>query len=336
MTQTPDDPTTNAASYGFLSLLRKLERESGNKPRIGKNERLKDEIAALGQDPSLSFPESDFSEVSFKQKGKANLRSNIFGFFGPQGALPLNTTEEVGRWVDSGDDSFVKFTDLFATRFFQLYFRVWSDSHAISQFDVPDKDRFQTYVSALGGVGSPAYRKRDNIDDVTRMPLVSLITARVKSPVRLKQMIEQHLKADVSIEEHVPIWLEFEKNDQCHLGQQGSLMGQNTYMGARLQSVSEKIRLRINTSSIAEYRSYLPGGDAYVQLCDLVFWYLGKTIDVDIELSLPRNNVPPAKLGETTELGWMAALTPQTDDNDDEMVSAATFALDMTTTKAAA
>ena len=326
----------SASRYGFLSLLRKLEREAVNKPRIGRNERLKDEIATLGQDPSLSFPGSDFSGVQFKPGGKAELRSNVFGFFGPQGALPLNTTEEVGRWVDSGDDSFARFTDLFATRFFQLYFRVWSDSRAISQFDMPEKDRFQFYIGALGGVGTPAYRKRDNIHDVTRMPLVSLISAQVKSPVRLKQMIEQHLKADVSIEEHIPIWLEFEENDKCRLGQQGSLMGRNTYLGARLQSVSEKIRLHINTSSIAEYRSYLPGGDAYVQLCDLVFWYLGKTIDVDIQLSLPRNNVPPARLGETTELGWMAALTPPTADNDDEMVSAATFALDIAGTRAAA
>lgn len=327
---------TDASRYGFLSLLRKLEREAGNKPRIGRNDRLEDEIATLGQDPSLSFPGSDFSGVCFRPNGKADLRSNVFGFFGPQGALPLNTTEEVGRWVDSGDDSFVKFTDLFATRFFQLYFRVWSDSRAISQFDVPEKDRFQFYIGALGGVGTSAYRKRDNIDDVTRMPLVSLVGAQVKSPVRLKQMIEQHLKADVDIEEHIPIWLEFEENDKCRLGQQGSLMGQNTYMGSRLQSVSEKIRLHINTPSIAEYRSYLPGGDAYLQLCDLVFWYLGKTIDVDVELSLPRNNVPPAKLGETAELGWMAALTPQTDDNDNEMVSAAIFALDITGARAAA
>ena len=338
MTGASDNKTTDSARYGFLSLLRQLERQSPEKPRIGKNERLKDEIVSIGQDPFLSFPKSDFSDISFTGKNVPELRQNIFGFFGPQGALPLNTTEEVRRWVNSGDDSFVKFTDIFATRFFQLYFRAWSNSHAISQFDNPGKDRFQMYVNSLAGVGTPAYRKRDNIQDVTRMPLVSLISARVKSPVRLKQMIEQHLGADISIEEHVPAWLEFEEDDQCHLGQQGSVMGQNTYMGSRLQSIGEKICLHIRTYSIKEYRSYLPGGDSYRQLCDMVFWYLGKTMDVEIELSLPRNDVPAAKLGETTELGWMAAL--KKDDNADnghnEIISAATFALDISSNREAA
>lgn len=334
MTQPTQDTPPNAGAYGLLALLRRLEREAKGKPRIGRNHRLKDEIAALGQDPSLSFPGSDFSSVSIDAKGKADLRSNFLGFFGPQGALPLNTTEEVARWVDSGDESFVKFTDIFTARFLQLFFRAWSDSHAISQFDVPEEDRFQTYIGALGGVGTPAFRKRDRVEDVTRMPMVSLVAARVKSAVRLRQMIEHHLGAEVTVEEHVPGWLDFEENDQSKLGQQGSSLGRNTYLGARLQSVGEKVCLHIRTTTLEEYRSYLPGGTAHAQLCDLVFWYLGKSIDVAVNLSLPSSEVAPAKLGETTELGWMAALTPKTDAGG--FVSAATFTLDTAANTAAA
>lgn len=106
------------------------------------------------------------------------------------------------------------------------------------------------------------------------------------------------------------------------------------HLGSRLQSVGEKIRLHINTATLEEYRGYLPGSDAYEQLCDLVFWYLGKSIEVDVRLSLPRNQVVAAKLGKTTELGWMAALNPKKD--ADGMVCAANFTLDSAATPIAA
>jgi len=335
MTEQPADITNQTPrSYGFLALLRRLEREAKGKPRIGRNDRLKDEIVRLGQDPSLSFPTSDFSTVSLDKKNKSDLRTNILGFFGPQGALPINTTEEVIRWVRAGDESFVKFTDILSSRFLELFFRAWSDSHAISQFDVPAEDKFQNYIGSLAGIGTPAFQNRDNINDTVKMPLVSLVSSQVKSAVRLKQMIEHHLCVDVNIEEHVPIWLALEKNDLCRLGQQGSSLRRNMHLGSRLQSVGEKIRLHINTATLEEYRGYLPGSGAYEQLCDLVFWYLGKSIEVDVRLSLPRNQVVAAELGKTTELGWMAALNPKTD--ADGMVCAANFTLDSAATPIAA
>lgn len=322
----PESVEQKPGSYGFLALLRRLEREAKGKPRIGRNNRLQDEIVRLGQSPSLSFPTSDFSDVLINVNGKSELRSNIFGFFGPQGALPINTTEEVIRWVHSGDESFVKFTDILSSRFFELFFRAWSDSHAISQFDVPEQDRFQDYIGSLAGIGTPAFQNRDNIDDVVKMPLVSLMSSQVKSAVRLRQIIEHHLCVDVSIEEHVPIWLDLENDDLCQLGQQGSSLSRNMHLGSRLQSVGEKICLHINAATLEEYRSYLPGADAYEQLCDLAFWYLGKSIEIAVNLSLPRDQVVPAELGKTTELGWMAALNPETD--VDGMVCAANFTLD--------
>ena len=136
-------------TYGFLAFMRVMERRGRGKPRIGKNATLREETVTVGQDPSLAFPESDISEITLDGK-RPQIRNNILGFFGPQGALPLNTTEEVKRWVDRGDRAFVSFTDLFATRFLQLFFRSWSDVRAITQFDHETGDRFRLYLAAFG------------------------------------------------------------------------------------------------------------------------------------------------------------------------------------------
>ncbi len=327
------EPVTNPGAYGFLALLRRLERGAGGKPRIGRNRTLKNEIANLGQDPFLAFPENDISAI--QTDGKApRIRTQFLGFFGPQGALPLNTTEEVLQWFEAGDDAFVRFTDIFAARFQQLFFRAWSDARAISQFDHPEDDRFATYLGALSGIGTPAYRRRDRVEDVLKLPMVGLHAARVKSPVRLRQMLEVHFGADIRVEEHVPSWMEFEANSQSRLGQQGATLGRDMHLGARVQSVNEKICLHIRTADLTRYRRFLPSGPDHASLKDIVFWYVGKSVEVDVALSLPADQVAPAAMGKSAELGWMACIAPPKDAASD-YIEVSRFSLDTPAAEAA-
>ncbi|MFD1881861.1 type VI secretion system baseplate subunit TssG [Paracoccus pacificus] len=313
---------------GLLALLRRMEREAGGRAPVGRSQRLRDEIAHIGQDPYLAFPDGDFSDRRQRKDGRPDLRTQFLGFFGPQGALPLNTTEEVLRWLEAGDNSFVAFTDIFATRFLQLFFRAWSDAHAITQFDHPQGDRFQNYVATVAGVGTPAFREHDGLPDVARLRMVSLFGGRVRSPVRLRQMVSVHLNADVDVEEHVPSWMNFDAADLGALGQRGSTLGHDTYLGARVRSVNERIRLHVRARDLADYRQYLPGQPGYRRMAEIVFWYLGKTIEVEVTLSLPADEVAPARLGESAELGWMAALRPSDPPAPGNYVVAASFDLD--------
>ncbi len=326
MSAAEETPEAIAGRHGLLALLRRLEREHPDRPRIGQSHNLKQEYVSMGQDPFLTFPDADITKL--EHGARTDIRTPVLGFFGPQGALPINTTEEVTRWVHSGDESFVKFADIFNARFLQLFFRSWSDAHAISQFDHPDKDRFQEFIGALSGVGTKAFRSRDSIPDMFKTSMVPLHASRIKSPVRLRQMIEHHLSAQVQVEEHAPTWLDFEKGDQNRMGMQGSTLGRDMFLGARLQSVSERVVLHIQTDSLQDYRRYLPGGDAHANLSDIVFWYLGKTTEVGVELSLPSSEVPQAQLGQTVELGWMAALEPSNDPETPEFVAVARYTLD--------
>lgn len=316
---------------GWLATLRRIERETHG-PRIGRNARLAQEAVRLGQDPFLAFPAEDFTPPRDAAPGPAGLprqmRTPLFGLFGPFGALPLTTTEEVARWLAAGDAAFTDFADIFAARFIQLHFRAWSDAHPISQHDRPDDDRFQAWVGAVAGVATPAFRGHDGLPDTARLPLVALFGGRVRSPVRLRQMIATHLGVSVRVEEHVPGWLDFEADDRSRLGARGAL-GRDTFLGARLCSVNETIRLHVRTNSLAEYRRMLPGAPGAVRLAEIVFWYLGKLVDVEVALSLPADQVEGAQLGVSANLGWLAALPRRSaaDAPPDTMVEAARFRL---------
>ncbi len=303
-----------AVGKGLFSILRELERRAGHKPRIGKNTRLRDAVVQLGQDPSLTFPTRDLARVDLNHS-TPRLRAQFMGLFGAFGALPLNWSEEVEGWFSQGDEAFVAFADIFVARFQELFFRSWSDAQAISQFDHAEGDRFQAYILSLLGLGTPAVRHRDGLGDLAKVRLAPLAIGRVKSPVRLQQMLALHFgtKATFEIEEHVPSWLALEPDATNAVGQRASTLGQNLFLGAQVQSLGAKIRVHIRLPDIDRYDAFLPGGCDHTHLRDIIFWYLGQAFEVEIALWLPRYDIRPAVLGETAHLGWMACIAPDPD-----------------------
>lgn len=296
--------------FGFLALMRDIERSRPDLPRIGRNRTLKEESVRLGQEPFLAFPDCNVTEFDDSEGHTQRVRSNFLGYFGPQGALPLNTTAEVYQWFKGRDESFVRLADLFTSRFQQLFFRAWSDARGITQFDHPDDDRFQTYLGAFIGQASSPFRNRDRVRDVARLPLAGIAMARVKSPGRLRQLIEALCRVEVTIDEHIPTWLPFEPSDLMRLGESGSSLGVNSRLGTRVQGVNEKIRLNVRTESLAEYHSFLPGGVNFGRLTDILFRFLGHEIEVEVAPALPADQVSGMSLGKAGALGWTGWIAP--------------------------
>lgn len=311
--------------FDFFAALRNLERTARRKPRIGNSAVTAEEVVNLGQDPFLEFPASNLSGYEENAAGIPRVQTRFLGFFGPQGALPVNTTLEAYQWSLARDNSFARFTDIFSNRFLQLFFRAWADARPIAQFDRPAEDRFFAYVGSFLGIGTPAMRRRDSVDDITKLGFAGLLAPQVKSAMRLKQLIRGAFKVDVDLEERVGSWLPFEPTDRSRMGEAGSTLGQDMYVGARAYTINEKIRIKLRAADLKQYRAFLPGGDLNEQLTDLVFFYLGFRYEFDVQLSLPARCAPPAKLGVSGELGLTAWMKPKADAAADDYLDDARF-----------
>ncbi len=299
--------------HDFYAVLRRIERSFPERERIGDVAARRDEYLALGEQAYMDFPASTLAEADRDGQGRLRLFVKFLGLLGPQGALPLATTEESYHWQIARDDAFPRFLDIFNHRFLQLFFRAWADSRPIAQHDRADLDRFVAYVGSMSGLGSKPYQNLDSVPDAEKLAHAGLTGAQAKSASRLRSLLTGLFAIEVEVEQFVGMWLAFDPADRTRLGLGHCALGSNALVGASVYSVEDKFRLRIVARDMEQFDRFLPNGDRCEPLADAVFFYLGEQFEWDVELALPVGKVRPMQLGRFGALGWSSWVSPNWD-----------------------
>ena len=218
--------------FDFYAVMRRLERSFPERGGIGAVAARRDEYVALGEPAYLDFAASTIAQADRDGQGRLRLLVKFLGLLGPQGALPLATTEESYHWQLARDDAFPRFLDIFNHRFLQLFFRAWADSRPVAQHDRPERDRFAAYVGSQIGLGSAPYLNRDSVPDAEKLAHAGLIGAQAKSASRLRGLLAGLFKAEVEIEQFVGMRLVFDPADRTRLGSRHCTLGGDALLGA--------------------------------------------------------------------------------------------------------
>ncbi|CAO4176340.1 type VI secretion system baseplate subunit TssG [Methylorubrum aminovorans] len=303
--------------FDLLSTLRLLERSHPGKPRIGDSASREEDFVTLGENPFLEFPASNLDAAELEEKDHLRLFVRFLGLLGPQGALPLQVTDEAYGWWSNDHKGFARFLDLLNHRFLQLFFRAWADAHPIAQADRPAEDRFVAYVGSAIGVGNPAFLPKprpvgaypDAVDQLSAAGLLGfagLLGAKARSGSRLAQAVEGLFGITCEVEEFVGSFLPLEKEDQSRVGSRFATLGGDCLVGANVFSIEDKIRLRLFARDLSEFKRFLPDGACCTPLADLLLFFLGNEIDCEAELAIPKKVVRPIRLskGEGIRLGY--------------------------------
>jgi len=296
--------------FDYFTVLRHLERTSVDRPRIGDSATRRDEFIQLGQDPFMDFPASNLARVVQSDNKLLQVFVKHLGLLGPQGPLPLATTEEAYHYVLAQDDAFPRFLDVFNHRFIQLFFRAWADSRPIAQHDRPDADRFVAYIGSAIGIGSSPYQNLDSVPDAAKLGFAGLLGSQARCASRLAGAVCGLFNVKAEVEEFIGTRLMLEATEWTLVGQRLSRLGEDVLLGRNIFSVQDKIRLRIFTKSLAQYIRFLPTGDLCEPLADLVFFYNGEQLDWDVELAIPAGAAEPVRLGTFGQLGWTSWMAP--------------------------
>ena len=310
MTDSLDDIYEDPGKFDLLLTLRRVEQSHAGLPKIGDSATLREDYVGLRQDPFFAFPKTNITQARKGRNGRLELFVAFLGLLGPQGALPLATTEEAYRYLRQNDDAFARFLDILNNRFVQLFYRAWADSRPIVHRDRPMQDRFEAYVGTPIGLGLKSLRNLDTVPDEVKIGYAGLMGARTKSASRLRDLVSGVFGLEVEVEEFVGCRLLFDPEEQSRIGLGFANLGRNLLLGAGVYSVQDKIRLRVFTTTLEDYLELLPSGANAKRLSDIVFFYIGAELEWDVELVLPVGEVEPVTLGRSGRLGWTSWMAP--------------------------
>ena len=306
--------------HHFFHALRVLEAAHPDAPRLGESRRPREDMVRFEQEAELSFAPSTIAGYVPQSATKpARLTNRFFGFFGPQGPLPLHLTEFArARKRNNRDSTFFAFANMLTHRLTTLLYRAWRSGHPAPSYDRGGRDGVERKVASIGGYHADSMLKADALPDNAKRRFAGILSQGARGPEGLVSMLSMFFGSKVEIKEFVPSWLTLEHDDRWELGSP-AILGQTTSIGDRVMTRGAKFRLLIGPLTLEEYNRLLPGSPSLDRLRAIVRNYVGDALDWDLNLILRKEDIPSPILGETVQLGqtgWIGALDFKSDAAD--------------------
>jgi type VI secretion system protein ImpH len=294
--------------FDLFYALRLLETVYADRPRLGTSTTTADDPIRLGQAASLEFAPATIAGFTPPADGEpARLDTWSFGYFGPNGPLPLHMTEWAMDRIREGDTTLTAFADIFHHRFLSLFQRAWAISEPTVGLDRPGEDHFARWVASLCGYGEDSLRHRDAMPDFAKLHFAGRLAAQTRNAEGLEAVLAGFFGLPVRIEEFVGAWMIIPVENRTRLGgpRIDAEIGRGATVGARAWGRRQKFRCVFGPVSLNDYRRLLPGGDSLMRLIAVIRNYIGDELQWDVNIALDCDEVPVLRLGGIgSRLGW--------------------------------
>jgi type VI secretion system protein ImpH len=318
---------TELRDIQLFAALRLLQAVQPQRARLGYSHLAEEDAVRVDQALHLDFPPVEVTQVE-PDRGAASTHRPVVtqtavGLLGPNGALPYTWTEYAYELAHSPyrserDGSFVALINVVQRRQLAFLYRTWQDSQAVVGMDRPDAshpvaDRLQ----ALAGLALAESDRRDSVAPGFKRAFAAALSRRIRSPQALAAMLSHFFEARVRVEEFVARWLDIPRPQRTMLGVQFTTLSVDAVAGARVWDCATCFRIFVGPLDLRRYRSFLPRGEAYKQLADLVALYVGAEYEWELVPVLQGSEVPYSWLGnQGLLLGWSSWLGVRYDAHD--------------------
>lgn len=300
-----------------VRLVELLGLSRGDREPVGGAAPPEREAAAFRVHPSLAYPCAPIREVATSSGADDPLvefQVTFAGLIGVAGVLPKHYSElAISREVER-DSTLRDFLDLFHQRTLALFQRVWCRYAFPFAFEQSARHRgeldpFTSSILALIGLGTPALRRRQAVDDLTLAfnaaayargarpagTLAGLLTATFGVPFRVEQFIGEWV--DVSAEDRSSLLRADEVPDERHA------LGAGFMLGTRVWDVQSKLRLVAGPLTFEEMEFFAEPAPGRIGVLGMTRGFLGDGLEYDLECVLAEGQSPGVVLGEIRRLG---------------------------------
>jgi type VI secretion system protein ImpH len=313
-----------AANHGFVTLLSLFERLAPGPVRPGAEGPPHQEGVRLKNDPALTFPSRDVSDVEIavrsanpfeaaSERTTFEITTTFLGLTGTVSPLPAHMAEDVAL-----EDNGVKrgFLDIFHHRHLTLLYRLLVKYDFPREFTAGASDAWSRRVLELAGLpeGGSSRLPRWRL-----LRLAPYLVTHARNGTTLEHVLTDLLGdelpgATFKVEEFVGSWVELDEPHQSRLGQRNSTLSSDFLLGTKLFDRGGKFRVSIGPLATTQADRLRPDGDLFPVLQEGIRLVNPDPLAHEIELRLDVGAAQPMTLSSrgTTRLGqtsWLGGRT---------------------------
>jgi type VI secretion system protein ImpH len=299
--------------FEYFQAVSLLERIRADAVSVGEGVHPSREAVEFNADPSLVFPASEIAALEAPQNDRDpwRMRVSFLSLAGVQGPLPRPYTERMlGSKTRTGPIR--AFLDMFHHRLLSIFYRARRRRRVTLDAKHPEESIAAPMLRAMVGLGTEGLANRMAVPDRALMRYAGLLTLRPRSAGGLRALVASYFNVPVRVSQFVGRWRTLEDADTTRLGSRRHMtsLGEGAVLGTRVWDQSAAVRITLGPLSAEQYQDFLPTGRALQPLRDLAAFYVGPSVDVEIQLVLHASETPAARLDSPAppSLGWTSWL----------------------------
>lgn len=318
---------TQADFRDFFRTVKQLQRslllsnEDDYRRLIGHDSHPNKELIRFRTVQGIGFPAKTIDEIKplFDQESgdqtapsKLEVWITFFALTGTMGVLPQHYSELVMERERLRDDAIAEFLDLFNHRLISLFYRAWEKYRLPTQFETARRSQSENdgYHMALNSITGKA---RNRVDE-WRIFYGGYFANPVRNQASLKAIVSDYLQLPVEIHPFEGQWLYLTGEDRSRLGSKRSPDGQfqqlsiDMMLGRRVWDLQSKFIIRVFCKTLDRFNQLLPDTSEVKTLRQLITSYIGNGISFDLQIILPKQQIPACQLIRSSScsprLGW--------------------------------
>lgn len=292
----------NGRAFSFFQAVRLLRHVVKGRTLNGKPDM--SELIRVRPDLSLAFPAADIDRIEQVDSGGGavyRITATFLGLYGSASPLPTFYTEDL--LAESSNDESVSrdFLDILNQRFYELLFQGWLKYRNFSQVAEEKNAEHLERLFCLAGLGSEVLRRSQGETHFSHSLLryIGLLTQFPRSASGLSTLLRDALRGvPLQIVPCIPRKAKIPEPQQLRVGQSGSRLGMDSYLGDEIEDRMGKFRIQIGPLDQAGFLKFTPGNSGYELLSSLTGIYVTDPLAYEVELILAARQAQTISLGD--------------------------------------
>jgi len=207
------------------------------------------ELLLFKNNPSLAFQKSDIHHIVFVQKEhklRVEITLNFLSIFGASSPLPMHYSEKIL------EDSYNKqilldFLDMLNHRLKKLIYPIWEKQRYYMSYQDDLSDYFSKYILSILGLYSQTKGVPTSLDLHKLLPFSGILSMHQTSTISLLAVLKHYFSHEaIEIEEGIISKSIIPSSQHLALGDENSLLGENTYIGSFVLTRNLKFRIKFS------------------------------------------------------------------------------------------